>query len=282
MGLFGIAEVFASAEEGVLSIFKGKLKALIPRGQELKKGLVASLRGSAIGLVLGILPGMGGTVTTFIAYDVEKRVSKYPDRFGTGCIEGVASPEAANNAVAQAGFIPLMALGIPTTSMMAIMLAAFTMYGLPPGPMLFAKHGDVAWTIIASMYIGNVMLVLLNLPLVGIWARLCLVPYKILGPFILGICFVGAYSIRNSMFDVWSMFLFGLVGYVVKKRNWPVAPLILGFILGPMLEQNLRASVGMSGGSVMIFFTRPISATFIGLMILMLLVTRRLLNRKEA
>lgn len=281
MGLFGVSEVLAASGEGALSIYQGKLKALIPRGKELKKGLLASLRGSALGLALGVLPGMGATATTFIAYDLEKRISRNPDQFGKGCIEGVASPEAANNAVAQTGFIPLMALGIPTAPIMAILLAAFIMYGLPPGPLLFTEHGDIAWTIIASMYIGNVILVILNLPLVGIWARLCLVPYKILGPLILGICFVGAYSMRNSMFDVWSMFFFGLVGYVVKKRNWPVAPLILGFILGPMFEQNLRSSIGMSGGSVMIFLTRPIAATFVGLTILMLIVSRRLLYRKD-
>ena len=279
MGLFGIAEVLASAEAGVASVYKGKLKAFLPRGKELKKGLMASLRGSALGMAFGILPGMGPTATTFIAYDLEKRFSKNPEQFGKGCIEGVAAPEAANNAAAQAGFIPLMALGIPTLPITAILLSTFITYGLPPGPMLFAKHGDLAWTVIASMYIGNAMLVVLNLPLVGVWARLCLVPYWILGPVVLGICFVGTYSIRNSMFDVWTLIFFGLLGYAMKKRNWPTPPLILGFILGPMFEQHLRGSLGMSGGSVGVFLTRPIAVTFIALSIFMVVISRRLLRR---
>ena len=281
MGLFGLSEVLASAEEGISSIYNGKLKSIIPRGQELRKGIFASLRGTAIGLPLGMLPGMTPTAGTFLTYDLEKRISKNPSQFGTGCIEGVAAPEAANNAVAQAGFIPLMALGIPTAPVMAILLAAFMLYGFTPGPMLFTQQGELTWTIIASMYIGNVILLVLNLPLVGLWARLCLVPYRILGPLILGICFVGAFSIRNSMFDVWTCILFGLIGYAMKMRGWSAAPLILGFILGPMFEQNLRASIGMSGGSILIFFIRPIAATFIGLTILSLLLSYRLLPEKK-
>ena len=158
----------------------------------MKKGLMASLRGTVAGLVLGLLPGMIASLTTFIVYDIEKRLSKHPDRFGSGAIEGVASPEAANNATAQAGFIPLMAMGIPTAPIFGIMIAALMMYGLTPGPLLFKEHGEFAWTVIASMYIGNVMLLFLNLPLVGVWARLCLIPYRILSPLILAICFVGA------------------------------------------------------------------------------------------
>jgi len=279
MGLFGIAEVLASAEEGIKSVFSGKLKALIPQGQELKRGLLASLRGTVVGCALGLLPGIGPTAGTFISYDIEKRISKNPSKFGTGCIEGVAAPEAANNATAQVGFIPLMTLGIPTVPIMAILIAAFMLYGLTPGPTLFTQHGRLTWNIIASMYIGNVMLVVLNLPLVGLWARLCLVPYRILGPLILGICFVGGYSMRNSMFDVWSMIFFGMMGYVMKRRNWPIPPLVLGFILGPMFEQNLRASLGFSGGSILIFVTRPISATFVGLTILSLILSWKLLRK---
>ena len=173
------------------------------------------------------------SVVTFIAYDIEKRVSKYPEKFGTGVIEGVASPEAANNANCQAGFIPLFALGIPTTPIAAMLLASLMIYGLPVGPMLFKQHGDFAWTVVASMYIGNVMLLILNLPLVGLWARLCLIPYRIIGPIVLGAVMVGAYSIRNSMFDVWSAILFGLAGYVMKKRGWPIAPAHPGVYPGP-------------------------------------------------
>ena len=219
------------------------------------------------------------SVVTFIAYDIEKRMSKYPEKFGTGVIEGVASPEAANNANCQAGFIPLFALGIPTTPIAAMLLASLMIYGLPVGPMLFKQHGDFAWTVVASMYIGNVMLLILNLPLVGLWARLCLIPYRILGPIVLGAVIVGAYSIRNSMFDVWTAILFGLVGYVMKKRGWPIAPLILGFILGPLMEQHFRASLQGSGGSMLIFMQRPICAVFIVLGVVLILMSRKLYSK---
>lgn len=281
MGLFGFAEVLASAEEGIISVYQGRLGRLIPRGQELRKGLIASLRGTVSGLALGLLPGMIASLTTFIAYDIEKRISKYPMQFGTGVIEGVAGPEAANNATAQAGFIPLMALGIPTAPVYAILLAALMIYGLLPGPLLFKQHGVFVWSVIASMYIGNVMLLILNLPLVGLWARLCLIPYRILGPLILGICFVGTYSLRNNMFDVWICIFFGMVGYVMRKRNWPVPPLILGVILGDMFEQNFRSSLQMSGGSISIFFTRPIPLLFIGLAIFSVIISRRLWSASE-
>jgi len=276
IGLFGVAEVLASAEEEVSSVYQGKLGRLIPRGEELKKGLWASLRGTGIGLLAGLFPGFMPSVVTFISYDIERRVSKHPEKFGTGMIEGVASPEAANNATCQAGFVPLMALGVPTAPIFAMLLASLMIYGLPPGPMLFKQHGDFAWTVVASMYIGNVMLLILNLPLVGIWARLCLVPYRILGPVILGVVFIGAYSIRNSMFDVWTAILFGLIGFLMKRRDWPVAPLILGFILGPMLEQHLRASLQGSGGSLRVFIEQPISAGFIVLGVVLVVMSRRL------
>jgi putative tricarboxylic transport membrane protein len=219
------------------------------------------------------------SVVTFIAYDIEKRISKYPEKFGTGVIEGVASPEAANNGNCQAGFIPLFALGIPTTPIAAMLLASLMIYGLPVGPMLFKQHGDFAWTVVASMYIGNVMLLILNLPLVGLWARLCLIPYRIIGPIILGVVIVGAYSMRNNMFDVWTSFIFGLAGYVMKKRDWPIAPLILGFILGPLLEQHFRASLQESGGSLLIFMQRPISTVFILLGVILILMSQKLWSK---
>ena len=276
MGLFGIAEVLSSAEEGIVSIYQGKLGHWISRGKELKKGLAASVRGTVSGLALGLIPGMVTTIITFVAYDVEKRFSKHPERFGTGMIEGVAGPEASNNAAVQAGIIPLMTLGIPTQPIFAIMLAALMIHGLQPGPLLFSEHGKFTWTVIASMYIGNVMLLVLNLPLVGLWARLCYVPYRILGPFILAICFIGAYSLRNNMFDVWICIIFGIVGYMMKKRDWPAAPLILGFILGDLIEKYLRSSLQMSGGSITIFFSRPIALLFIGLAVLSVIFSRRM------
>lgn len=265
MGLFGIAEILSSANEGLVSIYTGKLGRMIPRGIELAKGLYASLRGTAVGLGLGILPGMMPSVIAFVAYDVEVRSSKYPEKFGTGMIEGVATVEASNNAASEAGLIPLLSLGLPTNAAMALLFAAFMMYGLQPGPLLFSQHGDMAWTIIVSMYIGNVILLILNLPLVGLWVRLAMVPYRYLGPVTLAICIIGAYSVRNTLFDVWTAIAFGILGYFMKMRDWPAAPLILGFILGPMLEQHFRATLQMSGGSLDIFFSRPIALLFLGL-----------------
>jgi len=277
VGLFGISEILVSAEEGTKSIFQGKIGKMMPRGDELKKGLKASLRGTLLGFPLGLLPGMVVALTTFMAYDLEKRISKYPEKFGTGVIEGVAGPEAANNATCQAGFIPLAALGIPTSPSWAIVLAALMMYGLQPGPVLFQSNKLFIWTIIGSMYVGNVMLLILNLPLVGLWARISLIPYKYLGPTILGICVVGAYSPRNTMFDVWIALGSGVLGYFMRKRGWPLAPLILGFILGSMLEQSFRQSLSMGGP--MIFFGRPLSVGFIIAAFVLVVVSVKLLRR---
>jgi len=218
-------------------------------------------------------------LTSFMAYDVEKRASRYPEKFGTGVIEGVAGPEAANNATAMAGFIPLMTLGIPTGASLAIILAALMMYGLQPGPTLFVQNKLFVWTIIGSMYIGNVLLLVLNLPLVGLWARISLIPYKVLGPIILAVCFVGAYSPRNTMFDVWVALVFGVVGFIMKKKQWPLAPLVLGFILGDMFEGSLRQSLSMSGGAVSIFWKRPIPAVLIACTIVFGVLTIKVLRR---
>lgn len=277
VGLFGIGEILTSAEAGIAKIYEGRLGKMMPEGKELKKGLLASLRGSAAGFLLGLLPGMVASLTTFLVYDLEKRISKYPERFGTGLIEGVAAPEAANNAAAQAGFIPLMTLGIPTGASTAIILAALIMYGLHPGPVLFEENKVFIWTVIGSMYIGNVMLLILNLPLVGLWARISLIPYKYLGPIILAICVVGAYSPRNTPFDIWIALGAGVLGYIMKKNHWPIAPLILGFILGPMIEQALRQSLSMGGS--MIFIHRPFSIGFILLAIILILISVKYFKR---
>jgi len=223
----------------------------------------ASVRGGVVGFILGLLPGMVPAVTSFLAYDVEKRFSKYPERFGTGIIEGVAAPEAANNATAMAGFIPLLSLGIPTSPTLAILLASLMIYGLQPGPMLFNNHPEVAWPVIISMYIANVMLLVLNLPIVGLWARMTKVPYGILAPIILSICVVGAYTTNNMMWDVWVCLFFGVMGYGMRRYGLAPAPLILGLILGPMFEGSMRQALGMSGGSFWIFCTKPIAAAFI-------------------
>ncbi len=279
VGLFGIGEILLAAEEGVQNIYQGKLGKMTPRGHDLKQGLFASIRGTVIGFFPGLIPGMIPALTSFMAYDIEKRISKYPEKFGTGVIEGVAAPEAANNASAMAGFIPLMTLGIPTSASLGIILAALVMYGLEPGPALFAQNELLVWTIIGSMYIGNVMLLILNLPLVGLWARISLIPYKVMGPIILAVCVVGAYSPRNAMFDVWVALIFGVVGFIMKKKGWPLAPLILGFLLGDMFEVSFRQSLSMSSGSVSIFWNRPIAAILIACTIVLAILTVKVLKR---
>ena len=230
-----------------------------------------------MGFPLGLLPGITPGVVSFLAYDLEKKVSKYPEKFGTGVIEGVAGPEAANNATAQAGFIPLMCLGIPTNPVNAIILGALMLYGLKPGPVFFIQNKEFFWTVVGSMYIGNVMLLVLNLPLVGLWARVSVIPYKYLAPTILAICIVGAYSSRNTMFDVWVALGAGIVGYLMKKKNWPQAPLLMGFILGDLVEISLRQSLSMGGP--LIFFTRPITVAFFLSAVVLVILSLKFLRR---
>jgi putative tricarboxylic transport membrane protein len=225
-----------------------------------------------------LLPGMTPPVASFMAYDLEKRISKTPEKFGTGMIEGVAAPEAANNANAQAGFIPLLSFGIPTGPSPALILAALMLYGLQPGPLLFMTNKDFVYTIIGSMYIGNVMLLLLNLPLVGLWARISLMPYKYLAPVILAVCIVAAYASRNTMFDVWVALGAGVAGYFMRKAHWPLGPLVLGLILGPMLELALSQSLNMAGPTV--FLTRPISAAFLALSLVVVVISLGVLKRR--
>jgi putative tricarboxylic transport membrane protein len=261
IGIYGVGEILVSAEAGLAKIYEGKLGKMMPRGKKLEKGLLASLRGTGLGFPLGLLPGLSPIVSSFLAYDMEKKISKYPEKFGTGLIEGVAGPEAANNATAQAGFVPLMCLGIPTNPVNAIILAALMLYGLKPGPVFFVQNKEFVWTVIGSMYIGNVMLLILNLPLIKLWARVSTIPYKYLAPTILAICMVGAYSSRNTMLDVWIALGAGVLGYVMRKNNWPQAPLLVGFILGDMVEISLRQSISMGGP--LIFFHRPITVVFL-------------------
>lgn len=266
IGLFGISEVLSSVNERRAKIYDGKLDAwwrLVPRGRELRSGLLASARGTLIGYVLGLIPGMLAAVTTFIAYDFEKRVSKTPQRFGRGAIEGVAAPEAANNATAMAGFVPLLALGIPAGPSLAIMLAALLVLGITPGPALFETNGLLVWTVIASMFVANLVLLVLNLPLIKVWAKISQIPYKVLGPIILCMAIIGAFASRNSMFDVLTAVAFGFVGLLMKRTGIPVTPLILGLLLGPLFEQALRQSLAISGGSLGIFATHPIALSFI-------------------
>jgi putative tricarboxylic transport membrane protein len=277
VGLFGIGEILINAEAGIAKIYEGKLGKMMPRGKDLKKGLGACLRGTILGLPLGVIPGIAPPIASFLAYDLEKKISKYPERFGSGVIEGVAAPEAANNATAQTGFLPLMAFGIPTSPAMAIILTALMINGLKPGPLLFQEQRQFIWTVIGSMYIGNAILLVLNLPLVGLWARISVLPYKYLGPVILGICVIGAYSSRNTMFDVWVALGAGVLGYVMRKKNWPMAPLILGFVLGPLFEEALRQSLSIGGP--LIFFRRPISVVLFVLAVLVVIISLKYLRR---
>ena len=264
VGLFAISEVMINVEARITAISQ-KIGSWMPVWADVKQCIPAMLRSSGVGFFLGLLPGVTPSVTTFVAYDIEKRVSKHPERFGHGAIEGVAAPEGANNATSSAGFVPLFSFGIPTAPSMAVLLGGLMMYGLQPGPMLFKENPEFVWTIIASMYIGNAMLLVMNLPLVGMWARICVIPFYILGPLIVFFSVLGTYSIRFLAFDVWIMFLFGGVGYFMRKLGYPVAPMVWACVIAQMMETSLGQSLLISQGSPLILFTRPISAVFMGL-----------------
>lgn len=263
MGLFGVGEILLSMEAPVLEVIKAKITDLLPKREEWKVSTGAIGRGTIIGFFLGLIPGIGAIIPTFLAYVVEKKVSKHPEKFGTGVIEGVASPETANNAYANGAMVPLLTLGIPGSPTLAVLMGAFIIHGLTPGPFLFKERPDVVWGLIASLYLGNVMLLILNLPLVGFWAKLLQIRYEFLYPGILLFCILGAYSLNQSVFDVGVMIAFGVLGYIFRKLDWPLAPTVLALILGPMMERALRTSLEMSGGDLSILVTRPISAVLL-------------------
>jgi putative tricarboxylic transport membrane protein len=268
VGLFAISEVMINVEQRITAISEMEIGNWMPTWADIKQCGWTMIRATGVGFFLGLLPGCAPSVTTFVAYDLEKRLSKHPERFGKGAIEGVAAPEGANNATSTAGFVPLFSFGLPTAPSMAVMLGGLMMYGLQPGPMLFAQNPKFVWAVIASMYIGNVMLLILNLPLVGMWAKICKIPFYILGPMIVFCAMVGTYSIRFQAFDVWVMLLFGVLGYLMRKLGFPVAPMVLASVLAQMLETSLGQALLISQGSVLIFFTRPISAVFMTLALL--------------
>ena len=282
MGLFGVAEILTNLEKSVtVEIFQGKIKNILPTLQDWLDSYKAIARGTILGFFLGILPGGGAIVASFVSYAVEKKVSKHPEQFGTGIIEGVAGPEAANNAATSGAFIPLFTLGIPSNAVMALLLGALMIHGLQPGPLLIKQHPDIFWGVIASMYIGNVLLVVLNLPLISLWVKLLKVPYRILFPLILFFCVIGSFSINGSTFDLLVMILFGVVGYFFRKFGYEAAPLIMAFILSPMLEYSIRQSLLISQGSFSIFIERPISAIFLFSTLLVLLVPLFLRKTRE-
>ncbi|CAO3405935.1 tripartite tricarboxylate transporter permease [Azospirillum largimobile] len=261
MGLFGLADIIANLEETEgRGIEPSPIHRLWPGWQDFKDAFPATVRGTALGAFLGILPGGGATLSAFSSYALEKKMARDPSAFGKGAIQGVAGPEAANNAGAQASFIPMLSLGIPSNAVMALMIGAMMIHGITPGPQIMTKQPDLFWGMIASMLVGNVMLVVLNLPLIGIWVRLLRVPYAFLFPAILVFCCIGTYSLKNDVFDVLLMAGFGVFGYVLKKLDCEPAPLLLGFVLGPLLEENLSRAMLLSQGDLTVFVTRPISA----------------------
>lgn len=260
MGVFGFAEIMMNLEKkGVTESFLNKVTTLIPTWTDIKRMTPAILRGTTIGSILGILPGGGAALASFGAYSVEKKASKYSHEFGKGAIEGVAGPESANNAAAQTSFIPLLTLGIPPNAVMALMVGAMTIHNIQPGPQVMTSNPTLFWGLIASMWIGNVMLILLNLPLIGIWVKLLQIPYRYLYPAILVFCCIGVYTVNNSIIDVYITAAFGIIGYLFFKLGCEPAPLLLGFVLGPMMEENFRRALLLSRGDFTTFVTRPLS-----------------------
>jgi putative tricarboxylic transport membrane protein len=285
MGLFGIAEVLLNIESVLKrNILKSSISGLLPTRQDWRDSAGPLARGSVLGFFLGILPGGGAVISSFLSYALEKRVSRHPERFGHGAIEGVAGPEAANNAAAGGAFIPLMTLGIPPNVVMAMLMGAFIIHGVQPGPLMMTQKPELFWGVIASMYIGNIMLLILNLPLIGIWVQVLRVPYRILFPLILLFCLIGVYAVSNTVFDIYIMVLFGVVGYLMKKFGYEPAPLVLAFVLGPMLENNLRKSLILSQGAFSTFVTRPLSAIALLLALALLLspLIPRFRGKREA
>ncbi|ODT81245.1 MAG: hypothetical protein ABS76_12420 [Pelagibacterium sp. SCN 64-44] len=284
MGLFGVTEVLsnlAGLKEGGRTT--APISSLLPRWGQVKRAAPAAVRGTFIGALTGLLPGAGVSLGSFMSYAAEKKVSRRPQEFGKGAIEGVAGPEAANNSAAQTAFVPLLSLGIPGNPVMAVMAGAMMIHGLAPGPLLMENHPRIFWGMIVSMWIGNLMLLVINLPLVGLWVKLLSVPYRMLFPTILIICSIGAYTMANSTFNIMVMLIFGLIGFGLRVLRLEPAPLALGFVLGPMMEENLRRALLLSRGDAMVFVERPISLSFLVVSLLMpaLILTPAIRGRRE-
>ncbi|HXZ38486.1 MAG TPA: tripartite tricarboxylate transporter permease [Thermodesulfobacteriota bacterium] len=282
MGMFGMGEIFYNLEKELKTeLVTRKVAHLWPTLKDWADSKWAVIRGSFIGFFIGILPGGGAVISSLVSYAVEKKVSKTPEEFGKGAIQGVAGPESANNSAASASFIPLLTLGIPGNAAIAMIFAALLIQGVQPGPFLITERPDIFWGVVASMYIGNVMLLILNLPMVGLWVQLLRVPYAILAPIIVLFCCVGVYSIRNTVFDIYVMGIFGVIGYILRKVNLEPGPMILAFVLGPIMERAIRQALLISAGSPLIFFTRPISGTLMGLLILFIVLQVFIVLRKK-
>ncbi|MGH6680154.1 MAG: tripartite tricarboxylate transporter permease [Bradyrhizobium sp.] len=271
IGFFAFAEIISRARQDEVPQPVGGIRGLIPAATELAAAWKPILRGTGVGAALGMLPGTGPLISSFAEYSIERRLAADPSRFGKGAIEGIAGPEAADNAAALTHFVPMLTLGIPAGAPMALMLGALMIQGITPGPLVMVQHPDLFWGSIASMWIGNAVLLILNLPLVGIWVRFLSIPYRILYPGIVVICCIGAYSVRNSIFDVEAAAVFGISGYLLYLLECPPAPLLLGFILGPIFEDNLRRALLISRGNLSVFVTRPVSAVVLGMVALVVL-----------
>jgi putative tricarboxylic transport membrane protein len=272
MGIFGFGEIIKNLEKvEKREAFTSSVGSVLPSMTDLKASIGAMLRGTGLGVVLGVLPGGGPALAAFGAYSVEKKVSKTPEQFGKGAVQGVAAPESANNAAAQTSFIPLLTLGIPSNPVMALMMGAMIIQGIQPGPQVMTSNPDLFWGMIASMWIGNLILVILNLPLIGVWVKLLTIDYKYLYPAILVFCCIGVYSVSNNVFDVYITAFFGLLGYAFIKLDCEPAPLLMGFVLGPQMEEHLRRALRINQGDATVFFTKPISAVLLVLSILTLI-----------
>ena len=273
MGLFGFSEIIYNLKaQEARELLKEKVTDLVPSKADVKRAAPAVLRGTALGSLLGILPGGGGILSSFASYAIEKKISKHPEEFGKGAIEGVAGPESANNAGAQTSFIPMLTLGIPTTPVMALMIAAMMIHNIQPGPQVMTSNPSLFWGLIVSMWVGNFFLVILNLPLIGMWIKLLQVPYRLLYPAILLFCCIGAYSLNNNVWDVMMIIPFAILGYYFKKWKCEPAPLLLGFILGEMMEEYLRRALTLSRGDWGVLFDRPLSATLLAITALLILL----------
>jgi putative tricarboxylic transport membrane protein len=272
MGMFGIAEILTNLEQTEeATLVTGKVKGLWLTARDWARSRMAILRGSLLGFFVGLLPGGGAVIASLVSYATEKKVSRQPEEFGRGAIEGVAGPESANNSAATASFIPLLTLGIPGNASIAMLFAALLVNGITPGPFLIKEHPDVFWGVVASMYLGNAMLLVLNLPLVGLWVQLLKVPFAILAPIVVLFCTVGVFSVKNGVFDIFIMLGFGIAGYLLRKLRFEPGPLVLAFVLGPILERSLRQALLISGGDLATFVTRPISGSFIAVFVLLIL-----------
>ena len=274
IGVFGLSEILINIEsQQHRNIFSTRIKGLLPSMGDWRRSLGGMSRGTIIGFFMGVIPGAGAIIPTFMSYAIEKRLSRHPERFGTGIIEGVVAPETANNAATGGSMIPLLSLGIPTSAVMAVLLGAFVIHGVQPGPLLISQHPHLFWGVITSMYVGNVACLVLNLPLIGIWVQLLKVPYPILVPLILFFSVIGVYSVNSNIYDVVIMAVFGLIGYLMRKLKYEAAPFLLAFVLGDTMESSFRQSLLSSEGSFTIFFERPISAVILGLAVLLLLLS---------